>query len=67
MEININVKVKAGKRTPVDVTVITTGVNEKTLTLINGLTITDQQIAEWIDKQLTKAIKKIEEKQHGND
>jgi hypothetical protein len=60
MEINFNVKVNAGKRTPASVNVILTSVNPKTLTLINGKTISDQSIADWIETELLKTIRNIE-------
>lgn len=39
--LNFNVKVKAGKRTPAQVSAYSTAVNKKTLTLTNGETITN--------------------------
>lgn len=58
--INLNVKIKAGKRTPVEVTVYGTSANGKTLEFANGLTITDGHIVKWIERELTKAIKSIQ-------
>jgi hypothetical protein len=62
MEININLKVKAGKRTPVEVTAYGTSVNEKTLTLINGETIREQVIIDWLVSELRAQLKRLETK-----
>jgi hypothetical protein len=54
--ININVKVKAGKRTPSEVAAYYTAVNEPTLTLVNGREVSASQIAEWIAENLQAAL-----------
>ncbi len=57
MNINFNVKVRGGPRTPVEVDVFSTSVNEKALTFKNGLTVTQDQIATWIKTELTRVLK----------
>lgn len=57
MNINLNVKVRGGPRTPVRVDVFSTSVNEKTLTFKNGMTVTQDQIATWIKTELTRVLK----------
>jgi len=46
--LNFNVKIKAGARTPVEVSAHSTAINEKTIAFINGRTLTSTQIAEWL-------------------
>lgn len=58
--INLNVKIKAGKRTPVEVLVYGTSVNDKSLEFSNGLVISESRIIKWIETELTKAIKSIQ-------
>ena len=60
MLINLNVKVKIGPRTPVDVEVYGTAVNEKIVKLKNGAVLSEIHIAEWIKIELTKQLKKAE-------
>ena len=60
MEINLNVKVKAGPRTPVDVSVYYTAVNERSIRFKNGKRISGTAIAEGIAENLEIALKKIE-------
>lgn len=60
MIINLNVKIKAGKRTPVQVEVYGTAVNEKTIEFANGETIREQAICDWLQSELTAALRKIE-------
>jgi len=62
MNMNFNVKVSGGKRTPADVTVTVTAVNVKTMEFSNGKKITDEAIAEWIATNLTAALKKLQDK-----
>lgn len=57
MIINLNVKIKAGKRTPVEVIVYGTAANEKILHFANGREVTESQIAAWITQELTKVLK----------
>lgn len=56
MEINLNVKVKGGPRTPVSVTVYGTAVNSKTLKFANGQTVSENTIAQWIETNLSEAL-----------
>ena len=58
MQINLNVKIKAGPRTPINVDVYGTSVNEKTVKLPNGATLSENHIADWIERELTKSLKK---------
>jgi hypothetical protein len=60
--ININVKITAGKRTPVQVDVYSTSVNGKALEFANGEKLEDSEITVWLEKELTKAIKRIQDK-----
>ncbi len=48
MIINLNVKVKGGPRTPVDVEVYGTAVDTKTITFANGKQISETELAESI-------------------
>ena len=57
MNINLNVKVVGGPRTPVEVEVFSTSVNKKVLTFKNGTTVTQDQIATWIEVELTRVLK----------
>ena len=63
MEINLNVKVKGGPRTPVNVDVYGTAVNSKKLQFKNGNTVHENTIAEWLMENLTIALKKIQDEQ----
>ena len=58
MIINLNVKIKVGPRTPVNVEVYGTSVNEKVAKLQNGSSLSENHIAEWIERELTTALKK---------
>lgn len=60
MILNFNVNVKAGPRTPAEVVCYYTAVNKKTLTLINGETISNDQIAQWIRNELQEALDKLQ-------
>jgi hypothetical protein len=60
MELNFNVKVKAGPRTPAQVGAYYTSVNSKTVTLTNGKTITSAQISKWLQEQLQVALDKLQ-------
>ena len=59
MEVNLNVKVKAGKRTQPSVLVACFGVNVKTIEFANGKTITDEELANWIAENLQSALVKF--------
>jgi len=56
MIINLNVKIKGGPRTPVEVDVYGTSVNDKTLRFKNGTSIHERHIAEWIQRNLLKSL-----------
>jgi len=56
MNINLNVKIKGGPRTPVEVDVYTTSVNPKTLRFANGETVSEDAIAEWIQRNLSEVL-----------
>ena len=58
MEINLNVKIKGGPRTPVNVTVYGTAVNSKTLKFANGQDVSEDVIAQWIETNLSEALSK---------
>jgi len=65
MEINLNLKIKGGKRTPISVEIYGTSANTKVIEFSNGKIITGEQIAKWINSELTKALKKFAgESQH---
>jgi type VI protein secretion system component Hcp len=59
-QINLNIKIKAGKRTPVEIDIYRTSVNEKTLDFINGKSLTEQDIIEIIYKNLAQELTKFE-------
>lgn len=61
MRINLNVKIKAGPRTPVEVGVYGTSVNEKVISFANGNQISESKIAEWLEENLTRSLKAIQE------
>jgi len=56
MNINLNVKIKAGPRTVTEVTVYSTSVNEKSLELKNGKIITEHEIVEYLQMELTSML-----------
>ncbi len=58
MIININVKIKGGPRTPVEVDVYGTSVNDKIMKFKNGTVINERHIAEWIQRELLKSLQK---------
>ena len=58
MNINLNVKIKGGPRTPVEVDVYGTSVNSKILKFSNGQTVSEEDIAEWIQLNLLAALSK---------
>jgi len=60
MEVNLNVKIKAGPRTPVEVGVYGTSVNEKIIKFANGNKISESSIAVWIQENLRDALQAIE-------
>ena len=63
MMINLNVKVKGGSRTPIEVDTYMTAVNEKVIKFANGNKISGFTIAAWISDNLTIALKKIQDEQ----
>jgi hypothetical protein len=60
MNINLNVKIKAGKRTPVEVSVYSTSREEKILVLTNGKKVGEKQIVNWLVTELTKTLEKLQ-------
>jgi len=60
MIINLNVKIKGGPRTPVEVDVYGTAVNTKVMKFKNGRTISDNDIAVWIKHHLTEILSGIQ-------
>lgn len=60
MQINLNVKVKGGKRTPVSVEVYGTSVNEKMMEFANGKKVSEAALSIWLKEQLTIALKKMQ-------
>ena len=59
MTVNFSLKVKSGKRLPIEVTCYPTGVNEKHLEFQNSnKKISDMKIAEWINKALKEVLEK---------
>lgn len=58
--INLNLKVKAGPRTPVQVTCYGTSVNEKAIKFRNGQVIKENSIANWVTSQLQIALEEIQ-------
>jgi hypothetical protein len=56
MVINLNVKIKGGPRTPVEVDVYGTSVNDKVLKFKNGTTVKERHLAEWIERNLLKSL-----------
>jgi len=60
--ININIKVKAGPRTPASVDVELTSVNPKTLKLANGKTVSDADLARWLKNKLMELMESMESK-----
>lgn len=60
MELNFNVKVRAGTRTSVEVEARCTAVNEKMIKFIGGRTLTSGQIAEWIRVKLQAELNEVQ-------
>ena len=63
MEINLNLKIKGGPRTPVEIDVYGTAVNRKTMKFANGNKVHENTITEWLMENLTIALKKIQDEQ----
>lgn len=61
MLINLNVKIKGGPRTPVDVDIYGTSVNEKIIKFKNGKKISENEIAEKIQQALISWMRNIQE------
>ena len=59
MLINLNVKIKGGPRTPIEVEVYRTAA-EKTIKFGNGHKVSTKQISNWIVENLTTALEKIQ-------
>lgn len=59
MQININVKVKTGKKSEIEVSAYCTSVNEKILEFKgSSKKISSQKIARWIEEELKRVLKK---------
>lgn len=57
---NFNVKIKTGKRTPIEVTVYYTAVNEKTLQFSHTeKELPQQKVADWISEIIEEGLKKF--------
>jgi hypothetical protein len=63
MNININLKVRGGPRTPVNVDAYATS-KEKTLTFSNGVKVTQTQIVNWLQTELLRVLR---ERQNSTD
>lgn len=61
MQINLNVKIKAGPRTPVEVDVYRTSINERVIKFGNGKQISESDLATWIQGKLRFALQVVEE------
>lgn len=63
MDINLNIKIKAGKRTPPQVTIYSTSITrEKVIEFANGERVTETEICNWLEKGLTGALQKVADK-----
>jgi len=60
MEFNLNVKIRGGQRTPVEVSACSTAVNPRVMVLKGGEVITDAQIAAWIEHELTDVLENVQ-------
>ncbi len=58
-ELNINIKIRGGKRTPIEVACYGTGAGKKIITFPNDKRVSDEEICAWIQENLTVALKKI--------
>jgi hypothetical protein len=61
--LNLNIKIKSGKRTPVEVSVYSTSVNQKTMEFVNGKSLTEKEIIEWLCGTMAKSLKAFETKE----
>ncbi len=61
MKIHFKVTIQAGKRTESDVNIYGTSVNEKTLILKNGRTVTEQQLVDFIYQSLMTELNRLED------
>jgi len=59
MTINLNVKVKAGPRTPIEVSACSTSVNEKLIKLSNGRTVSDRYLAKLLEEVIMDMLKEL--------
>lgn len=59
MKIHFRVTVYAGKRTKTVVEAHSTAVNPRTLTLVNGVRVSEKAIEDWIEEGLTAAIERL--------
>lgn len=60
MIINLNVKIKGGPRTPINVEVYGTSINKKYMRLSNGKTISELEIIEYLQKKLMDKLSGLE-------
>jgi len=65
MIINLNVKVKGGPRTDVEVDVCGTAVNMKTMKFANGKTVSEDAIAIWIEHYLSEMLNNVQSDDDG--
>ena len=65
MQISLRVTIQAGARTKTAVDVYALSSKTKVVTLKNGVRLTNDEIAEWLEKSLLEAIHKLEEKEVG--
>jgi hypothetical protein len=61
VNINFNVKVRAGPRTPVGVDVYSTSSKEKALRFANGVQVTETQIADWLHSELSRVLRQLQD------
>ena len=59
MKIHYHINVYAGKRTETSVEAYSTAVNPREFRFDNGATVTESEIARFIESALTEAIEKI--------
>ena len=64
MTVNLQVKIKTGKRTPVEVMVTNTSVNEKIMTFLNGKTMSEYTFSQYLEKDLLEKFQAFGSKEH---
>ena len=60
MIMNLNLKIKGGPRTPVDIEIYGTAVNKKFLKFKNGREVSEMMIVDWTYDNLGSALKKVQ-------